>query len=90
MEAWADAQARFATHVLGPHFEDLARDWTIGYTSEQTTGGRLTRVGATQMNDPAGRSRAEVDVVGIRAGASTKVGLLGEAKFRTEPAGLGG
>jgi uncharacterized protein len=88
-EAWADAQARFATHVLGPHFEDLARDWTISYASEQTTGGRLARVGATQVNDPAGRSQAEVDVVGVRAGASTKVGLLGEAKFRTEPAGLG-
>ena len=88
-EAWADAQARFATHVLGPHFEDLARDWTIRYASEQTTGGRLARVGATQVNDPAGRSRAEVDVVGIRAGASPKVGLLGEAKFRAEPAGLG-
>jgi uncharacterized protein len=88
-EAWADAQARFATHVLGPHFEDLARSWTIGYASEQTTGGRLARVGATQVNDPAGRSRAEVDVVGVRAGHSMKIGLLGEAKFRTEPAGLG-
>jgi len=88
-EAWADAQARFATHVLGPHFEDLARNWTIGYASEQTTGGRLARVGATQVNDPAGRSQAEVDIVGIRAGASPKVGLLGEAKFRTEPTGVG-
>jgi hypothetical protein len=88
-DAWADAQARFATHVLGPHFEDLARHWTIRYASEQTTGGHLARVGATQVNDPAGRSQAEVDVVGIRAGDSTKVGLLGEAKFRTEPAGVG-
>jgi hypothetical protein len=75
--------------VLGPHFEDLARNWTISYASEQTTGARLARVGATQVNDPAGRSQAELDIVGIRAGASTKVGLLGEAKFRAEPAGLG-
>jgi AAA+ ATPase superfamily predicted ATPase len=88
-DAWADAQARFATHVLGPHFEDLARRWTIRYASEQTTGGRLARVGATQVNDPAGRSQAEVDVVGIRAGEdTTTVGLLGEAKFRTAPAGV--
>ncbi|MGO9448242.1 MAG: ATP-binding protein [Solirubrobacteraceae bacterium] len=89
LEAWTDAQARFATHVLGPHFEDLARHWSIRYASEQTTGGRLARVGATQVNDPAGRSQAEVDVVGIRVGDSTKVGLLGEAKFRTEPASIG-
>jgi len=87
-DAWADAQARFATHVLGPHFEDLARHWTIRYASEQTTGGRLARVGATQVNDPAGRSQAEIDVVGISAGDSTKVGLLGEAKFRARPAGV--
>jgi len=87
-DAWADAQARFATHVLGPHFEDLARHWTIRYASEQTTGGRLARVGATQVNDPAGRSQTEIDVVGIHAGDSTKVGLLGEAKFRTQPAGV--
>jgi len=44
-EAWAGAQTRFATHVLGPHFEDLARRWSIRYASEQTTGGRLARVG---------------------------------------------
>ena len=86
-EAWAGAQTRFATHVLGPHFEDLARRWSIRYASEQTTGGRLVRVGATQVNDPAGRSQAEVDVVGIHAGDSTTIGLLGEAKFRSEPAG---
>lgn len=89
VEAWAGAQARFATHVLGPHFEDLARHWTIRYASERTTGGPLVRVGATQVNNPGGRSQAEVDVVGIRAGDSPKVGLLGEAKFRAEPAGVG-
>ena len=72
-----DAQARFATHVLGPHFQDLARHWTIRYASEQTTGGRLARVGATQLNDPAGRSQAEVDVVGIRAG---ELGIEGRGR----------
>jgi uncharacterized protein len=89
LDAWADAQPRFATHVLGPHFEDLARQWTIRYASAQTTGGRLIRVGATQVNDPAGRSQVEIDVVGVRAGESERVGLLGEAKFRTGRAGVG-
>lgn len=85
MEAWADAQSRYATHVLGPHLEDLAREWTLRYASEQTTGGRLARVGATQVNDPAGRSRVEIDVVGLRAGNSAQVGLLGEVKFGADP-----
>lgn len=88
-EAWNDAQTRFATHVLGPHFKDIARQWTIRHASERTTGGRLARVGSTQVNDPAGRSRAEVDVVGIRAGDSPEVGLLGEAKFSTAPVDVG-
>jgi len=83
LEAWADAQARYSTHVLGPHFEDLARQWTIRYASEQSTGARLARVGATQVSDPAGRSKVEIDILGIRAGDSPRVGLLGEAKFGT-------
>jgi uncharacterized protein len=88
VEAWADAQQRFSTHVLGPHFEDLARLWTMRYASEDTAGGRLVRVGATQLNDPAGRSQIEIDVVGIRAGDSATVGLLGEAKSGSEQAGI--
>lgn len=87
-EVWSDAHESFAAHVLGPHFEDLARYWTARYASGLTTAGRLARVGATQVNDPAGRSRVEVDVLGIRAGPSPQVALLGEAKFRAGPIGL--
>jgi hypothetical protein len=84
-EAWADARERFSTHVLGPHFEDLARRWAARYASEATTGGRVTRVGATQVNDPDGRSRFEVDVVGLDDRGTIR--FLGEAKFRNAPAG---
>lgn len=28
-DAWDDAQPRFRTHVLGPHFENLAREFTF-------------------------------------------------------------
>lgn len=87
-EAWADAQQRFATHILGPHFEDLARTWTMRYASEQTVGGRLARVGATQLGDPAGRSQLEIDVVGVLAGENAQVSVLGEAKSASEPVGL--
>lgn len=80
-EAWVDAQERFAAHVMGPHFEDLARSWTARHASEETTGGRLARVGATQVNDPRNRSQLEVDVVGVRPGDSAVVGVIGEAKF---------
>ncbi len=88
-EAWGDAQQRFSTHVLGPHFEDLARLWTTRYACEETLGGRIARVGATQLNDPAGRSQMEIDVVAVRPGRSETVGLLGEAKSGGTPAGVG-
>jgi uncharacterized protein len=80
VEAWADAGPRFSTHVLGPHFEDLARMWTARYASPQSTGGRLVRVGATQLSDPVGRSQVELDVVGMLADDPNTVGILGEAK----------
>lgn len=86
VEAWTHAQERFSAHVLGPHFEDLARRWTGRHASETTTGGRLTRVGSTQVNDPAGRSQFELDVVGLAERGG--IGLIGEAKFRTMPLGL--
>ena len=30
-EAWADAEPRFRSQVLGPHFEAVARDWARAY-----------------------------------------------------------
>jgi DNA-binding transcriptional ArsR family regulator len=89
LEAWADAQGRFSAHVLGPHLEELARLWTIRYASPETTGGRLARVGPTQLNDPSGRSRIELDVVGLSAGEPTRVTLIGEAKLQAQRAGRG-
>jgi hypothetical protein len=38
-EAWADAQPRFAAHVLGPHFEQLAREFAFRFASPVTLGG---------------------------------------------------
>ncbi len=85
-EAWADAQQSFSTHILGPHFEDIARLWTRRYASEETVGGHLSRVGATQLGDPTGRSQLEIDVVGVRAGDTDSVVFLGEAKSGSRPA----
>jgi len=87
-DAWADAQPRFATHVLGPHFENLARFWTARYAVEETLGGPITRVGATQLSDPVGRSQVEIDVVAVSSGRWPKVVALGEAKFGTRPIGI--
>ncbi len=92
--AWADAEARFASGVLGPAFEDIARAWTSRYASAATLGGTASRVGSTVVNDPSGRTRLEVDVVAVESraggGADERPALLlvGEAKSGAQPRGI--
>lgn len=78
-EAWADAEPRFASQVLGPHFEQLARDFVFFFASPRTTGGPVAEVGPAVVNDPAARTQHEVDVV-ARASGDGEVLAIGEAK----------
>jgi hypothetical protein len=81
-DAWPDAQPRFSTHVLGPHFEQLARDFTFKFASSATTGGSVASVGPAVVNDPKERAQHELDVVATsrtRSG-TTRVVAIGEAK----------
>ena len=93
LEAWSDAQPRFATHVLGPHFEDIAREFIFKFAAERTVGGRLSTVGPAVINDPSERTQHELDVVAIgnEANGSQRVLAIGEAKHtrsRRTPADL--
>lgn len=82
LEAWADAQPRFATHVLGPHFEELARQFVFTFASEATVGGRASTVGSAVVNDAKGRAQHELDVVALKRqpNGSQSVLAIGEAK----------
>lgn len=93
-EAWDSATARFDAQVLGPHFEELAREWTRRFASSQTLGGRPKRVGFTSVNDPAARERFEIDVVAEsaerRPGDDRPILLaIGEAKGGGARPGVG-
>ncbi len=92
-DAWRDAAARFATGVIGPSFEEIARAWTWSYASEATLGGRPTHVGTTVIADPIGRSLLELDVVAVDrtmpGAGGPRVLLLGEAKASTRARGVG-
>jgi hypothetical protein len=82
LDAWADAQPRFSTHVLGPHFEALARDFCFRFADPATVGGTPALVGSAIVNDASARTRHEVDVVALGRdphGAS-EVLAIGEAK----------
>jgi hypothetical protein len=83
-EAWTDAQDRFRSQILGPHFEALARDWTATYASRRTLGGVARRVGFVKVDLADERRGYEIDVVvegaGRRSGGRTRLLAIGEAK----------
>ena len=85
-EAWAGAADRFSSQVLGPHFEELARAYVRRYATPEALGGVATRVGTAVVNDAAGRSQHQLDVVALQdepGQRSARVLLLGEAKHST-------
>lgn len=81
-EAWQDAQPRFRTHVLGPHFEDIAREFTFRFASPETVGGRAAAVAPAVVSDAKQRSQHEIDVVAVgrNVDGSAPILALGEAK----------
>jgi hypothetical protein len=83
-EAWADAQPRFRSLVLGPHFETMARDWARTYASAGTLGGRQRRVGFVRVDSKDEGKGYELDVVveaaGEKMGGRTRLIAIGEAK----------
>ena len=89
LTAWNQSQAVFSSQILGPHFEDMARLWTARYAGSRF-GGPVGQVGSAVINDAAGKSQHELDVVGLRRGRHTKdkpppIVVLGEAKSSNKP-----
>jgi hypothetical protein len=90
-EASADA---FATRVLGPHFEDLAREWTHRFATAVRFGGLVWIFGQAVLNDPAGRSTHELDVIALADGEQlhsrqAAIRAIGEAKATNRPRSVG-
>ena len=88
-EAWGNAESRFRSQVIGPHFESLARTWTSRYASARTLGGRAKRVGFVQVNDREFKQAFELDVVAEAEGQTSDgkpvVLAIGEAKDSDRP-----
>ncbi|MCC3316361.1 hypothetical protein [Nocardia africana] len=80
---WRRRRSRFDSNVLGPHFEQICRDWIAGYAPPETFGGYPGKVGPGVVNDPADRSTHEVDVDVFGEGRDGSETLLaiGEAEW---------
>lgn len=81
---WQASRRRFVSNVLGPHFEQVCRDWALRHADPDLLGGLPARVGHGVVHDTKARRSYEVDlaVVGIPEG-STRPPLLavGEAEW---------
>lgn len=83
--AWKAAAHTVSAQILGPSFEQLAREWTARHAAERTRGGPIGEVGSTVVNDSAGRAQHELDVVALDEGERRQAGApvvraIGEAK----------
>ena len=86
--AWERSQDTFSAKVLGPHFEQLARDWTLRYGREAELDD-IGQVGTTVVACKEHRGH-EVDVLALdrqsRAqNRRAKIALIGEAKATRQP-----
>jgi hypothetical protein len=87
---WQRSRQRFLGNVLGPHFEQICRHWSRYMAPADLFGDYPNRVGHGTVNDPAGRSTYEVDVVvfGLDDAGRQPLLAIGEAKWG-ETIGLG-
>lgn len=86
---WRDARSRFASQVVGPHFERLCREFVLTRPPEVFTG-LPGEVGAGIVADPARRNQIEIDVVVFAPaapGEPRRLLSLGEVKWG-EPIGV--
>jgi uncharacterized protein len=82
VQVWQRSQHRFASNVLGPHFESICREWVLYFAGDRF-GGLPAQVMAGTVNDAVGKSVCEVDVVAIGHADTGQPPLLaiGEAKW---------
>ena len=80
---WRDAQARFSSQVVGPHFEQLCRDHAI-MAPAGTFAALPGEIGAGVVADPERRTQIQIDVAVLAPavpGRPREILSLGEAKW---------
>jgi AAA+ ATPase superfamily predicted ATPase len=80
---WQASRRRFASNILGPHFEQICREWALHHADPDLFGGLPARVGHGIVHDPKARTGHEVDVavIGITDDGKPPLLAIGEAKW---------
>ncbi|MEV6510785.1 ATP-binding protein [Streptomyces sp. NPDC051642] len=82
-QVWASSRPRFLSGVVGPHFEQICREWVAHFAAPETFGGMPIDVSYGTVSDQAERTAHEIDVV-VRGAVGQDNGVLlslGEAKW---------
>ncbi|MEO3876683.1 ATP-binding protein [Nonomuraea sp. B12E4] len=85
-QIWRAAAPTFRANILGPHLEELAREWVHRFAPDEL--GRPTgfgTVGFGSVQDHSGRAKHDIDVIAIE---NNQVHLIGEAKATLTRRGL--
>ncbi|NEC91886.1 ATP-binding protein [Streptomyces sp. SID12501] len=80
---WETARPRFLSAVVGPHFEQICREWVAHFAAPDTFGGMPIDVSYGTVPDRTARTSHEIDVV-VRGAVGQDNGVLlslGEAKW---------
>lgn len=80
---WQDSRSRFLSGVVGPHFEQVCRDFARRHGRE-AFGQPVGEVGHGTIADPASKTQVEIDVAVLapaEPGSRRRVVSLGEAKW---------
>lgn len=87
---WDSVQDTVEGKIYGPHFEDLAREWTLKHASDETCGGPPTRVRPATIACKEHRQGHELDVVVLSDPPyeTSRVLAVGEAKASAHPIGV--
>ncbi|MEI6622566.1 MAG: DUF234 domain-containing protein [Actinomycetes bacterium] len=88
-QVWEQSTDTVSSRIYGPHFEQLAREWTQD-ASADTLGGQVGRVGSSVIDCAACTQTHEIDVVALAKNphSAERVIAIGEAKWRATPVGI--
>ncbi|MFJ9178064.1 ATP-binding protein [Streptomyces sp. NPDC102360] len=80
---WKHLQPTFRSKILGPHFEQICREWARWHAAPETHGGHPTSVASGTVNDPTARTSHKIDVAVHGEDDHGRATLLsiGEAKW---------
>jgi uncharacterized protein len=88
---WAEVADTVSARIYGPHFERIARTWSLLHAPAEVIGGPASIVAPTEVPCKEHRTTHEIDlvVIGSTANTADHILALGEAKWRTTPCTVG-